>query len=133
MSLRSLSIVLLSLSATTLIRAEESAAEPPGVPVVAPPPNDPRMKSATDRARAVRSEDRTRLGKPLEELAALWTRVQKEFVRASELERTADQKEKELGELEERTKRARLLIEQTEARHARARSRLKELEGTQGR
>lgn len=137
MRFRSLSVVLLSLSTTTLLRAEAGPTAPPKTAPEPPPeppgPSSERAKAATERAQALPEKDRSRLGKPLLELAELWNRVSVELANARELEKAADEKEQALVELDARTERARLLIEQTEARRARALARLKELEGNQTR
>lgn len=147
------SLVLVLTSWTTLSQAESPASPPPSdappsstapsstaptessaAPgtsgkVTSPPAENLRALAARERAKALPEKDSARLSPRLAELAQLWERVQEELERALALERAADQKEREVVELEARIERARLLTEQTEARRARALARLKELEG----
>jgi hypothetical protein len=87
-------------------------------------------KSRDARARAsVTPSPAPEVKKHLEKLVELWAKVKTALEEATRAEAEADTLEQELLDLDEKAKRALLLIEQTEARRARAASHIKELEG----
>ncbi len=99
-------------------------------------PIESELGAAADRARAnalERQAEAERAGniavaRRLEALAAQWARVKEARIQATKREAAATQLEEENLELEARVARAVTLVEQTEARRARALARLRELD-----
>lgn len=86
------------------------------------------VKSQSALERSHKPKQSAEVTSHLKELAALWSKVKAALESAAQAEAKADSVERELLDLDQKTKRALLLIEQTEARRARAVSHLQELE-----
>jgi hypothetical protein len=109
--------------------AAQTAPVPPPLPHEARPPAALQREASAQKARErAQKETVTALKKQLEFLAILWTEVGRTLEEALKEEAEADRLEKEVVDLDDKSKRALLLIEQTEARRARALSRLGEVE-----
>lgn len=82
---------------------------------------------AESRAKQASSAKKTLVAARLTDLAQLWRRVAEEETKAAALEKAASELERETLELESKARRAASLLEQTEARRARAAARLSQL------
>jgi hypothetical protein len=103
---------------------------PSGQPIEAPKAQSTaRAENEAARARQRgQSEAVADVRKHLEFLAILWTEVARTLADAQKDEAEADRLEQQVVDLDDKAKRTLLLLEQTEARRARALSRLNELE-----
>jgi|GEM_PF-5055801 len=112
------------------VAAPESP-KPPTPPPAASEAPEARRATGKSQSALQRSEEPNQtveIKAHLVELASLWTKVKAALEGAASAEAKADSVERELLDFDQKTKRALLLIEQTEARRARAVSHLHELE-----
>lgn len=106
----------------------DSATPPPSAPAASSPVPE-RVEREIDGAkkRLARASKRADLAPRLTALITEWGKVRETLVETARLEAEATELENEILELEASTRRAKLLVEQTEARRARALLRLREL------
>lgn len=144
-------LVAMAPLALWLLSSAPAAAEPPSAVTPSPevkaapassgpkvetrqPGSTPPASSDIAAEKAIDAELRRKgqpapsIAKQLEFLALLWKQVQATLEQARSEEAKADGLEQEVIDLDDQAKRALLLMEQTEARRARALARLKELE-----
>jgi hypothetical protein len=139
--LRSASVALGLLAPLPATAADPPSPAPSTEPAAAPAPEPGHVEpthverghAESEQAKArAQKETVAELKKQLEFLAILWTEVERTLTLALKEEAEADQLEQTIVDLDDRSKRALLLIEQTEARRARAEARLRELGNKSG-
>jgi hypothetical protein len=86
-----------------------------------------KAKDADEKKKQAESKGKTLVAGRLFDLAAIWRKVAAAEVRAAEVEEKSRQVEEATLEIQARWKRAKALIEQTEARRSRAFARLQKL------